>query len=81
MKNNKRTYDVFDLKDYEIEVYTYKNDGKKCFECWLLKKGYGIKLFMFGMEKKKDWKDVINRNIFDYVDTYKEEFENDEENE
>lgn len=76
---NKRTYEVFNLQDYEIEVYSYKNDGKKWFECWLYKKGYGVKLFMFGMEKKKDWKDVINRNIFDYVDTYKEEFESGEE--
>lgn len=67
----KRIYEVIEIQDYIIEIYK----DKVMIETWIYRKNYGVKMFCIGIERTKNYKDIINRNIIDWIDTYKELYE------
>ena len=66
-----RAVKYIEIEDYVIEIYK----DKMINEIWLYRKNYGVKMFCVGIEETRSCKDIINRNIFDWVDTYKELYE------
>lgn len=70
---------MFKRFEYKVEndtyyVYVIKED--KYYEYWLQNKRYGVMSLMFGI---KDYDlSIIENNLLDYINDYKEEYENEE---
>ena len=67
----RKTYEVIEIQDYLLEI----SKDKEFIEIWLYRKNYGVKMHCIGIESKINYKDIINRNLIDWVDTYKELYE------
>lgn len=61
-------------KDYVV----YIKETNDCYESYLQNEKYGIIDFMFGVKKDanclKDYIKLVNSNINDYIDLYKEKY-------
>lgn len=65
----------YKYKDYVVYVkWNFKN---LCYEFYLQNEEYGVISLMFGIPKSdiKDIENIILANIEDYIETYKEEYE------
>ena len=65
----------YSYKDYVVYIKDYYDS----YECFLQKESYGVIELMFGVMKEdyslKEIEDLIEANIEEYIDDYKEEFE------
>ena len=74
IKKTDKTYEVYKVSNnYYVEIENTIEDNKKWIEVWLCKENYGIKKYMFGIEKTEDYLDIIERNVFDYMCIYEKE--------
>ena len=66
------------IKDTYIVEVIKKENGR--IEIWLSNKNYGIKTLMFGVSKldKQCLKDIIMANIETYIQSYREEYEDEQ---
>lgn len=60
--------------DYFVEIVDKIEDGELWIEVWLQKENYGIKTYMFGIQKTCDFRDVIEQNIDSYIEDYESEY-------
>ena len=72
-----------EIKNDFIKKYSYKNyvvyikETNISYEYYLQNEEYGVISLMFGIPKSdiKDIENIILANIEDYIETYKEEYE------
>lgn len=75
IKKENKTYEVYKVSNnYYIEIEDTIEDNKKWIEVWLNNENIAMKMFMFGIEKTKDYLDIIESNLEDYIEIYEEEF-------
>lgn len=57
-------------KDYYVDICI----GRDCYEAWLCRKGFGIKMFLFGVPSDTNSEDsfvsLVERNIDMYIRYY-----------
>lgn len=75
IRKDKKEYEIFEYGDYIIEVEHTLKDNIKFYGCWLHKRGYGIKMYMFGTFWSEDYIKIILNNIETNISIYKEEYE------
>lgn len=68
-----KTYKI-KYTDYFVEIEETIEDNKKWIDVWLCKGNYGIKMYMFGIEKTKNYLDIIDKNVADYITIYDREY-------
>ncbi len=65
----------FSYKEYVV----YIKEVLESYECYLQKECYGVIDLMFGVMKEdysvKEFEDLIEANIEDYIETYKQDYE------
>ena len=87
MKKMKRIYEKPIEKyqyndDYFVDIAIVTNDLEVVFEAWLYKKGYGVKMLMYGMPARQInyeyYKECVEADVDDYIEMYKESYEKEE---
>lgn len=73
-RNDNKVYEQYEVKDTDfiVEVCDEFPDNNY-IEVWLYRQGYGVKQLMFGIEKTRDYKTIIECNIDTYIKIYEEE--------
>lgn len=64
------------IKKYQYKEYVvYVKETKSCYEYYLQDEQYGVISLMFGLLKSdiEDMEEIIESNIEDYIESYKEE--------
>lgn len=74
--SNKREYSVFEVEnsDFVVEITEEAFSNENYVECWLYRKGYGIKELMFGIKNNYEVHDIIQRNLEEYIELYEEKY-------
>lgn len=74
-RNINKVYEHYRVEptDYFIEITEHPN-YKDYIEVWLYKENYSIKTYMFGINKTKNYLEVIESNLEEYIKTYEEEY-------
>ena len=68
---------VFEVEgtDYIVETMGKVEEKDFIIESWLYKKDYGVKMFMFGLTNSKDYREIIESNVDEYIEIYNEEYD------
>lgn len=71
IKKENKSYEIFEINDYIVEI----DKTGKYIECWLYKKDYCIKIFMFGIDTTDDdYLDILIANVDEYIENYEKEY-------
>ena len=72
---NDKIYEQYKVEntDYIVEVCEEENNY---IGVWLYKQGYGVKSYMFGIEKCEDYIKIIQANVLEHISFYEEEYVN-----
>ena len=71
----KRPIETYEHGDYFVDIGTETTDSEDVFKAWLCKKGYGVKMLMFGMPASQHYeyfKACVEADVDDYIKLYKE---------